>query len=131
PQNWWPSQQQPIERQPQLQPRPQSQQSQQPRRQPFPLRKPEVTVKEYPGCASTGNYRIANNSQESLNSNGTKENSCGSPHLLRPSKFWPQSQMHKLQPQQQQPTQQAQHFQQMHRQSSQPCLSSFTPNERY
>ena len=120
--NWWP--------QSQLRPQSQQSQAQQPRRQPFPLRKPEVTIKEYPGCASTGNYRLIHSSQESLNNNQSLESNCGSPHLLRPSKFWPQSQQIKLQPQHQQTTN---YQQQMQRQTSQPCLSTNTEpkNERY
>lgn len=145
PQNWQnsPPQQQQLRQRspsptPQFQPpfRAQSQQTQYspavtpssaPRRQPFPLRKPEVIVKEYPGCASTGNYRL-NCSNEELTSSNVQPGittpageTISSPHLLRPSKFWPVSQ--------QQHQQQRSHGQlhqlaekQMHRQTSQPSL---------
>lgn len=137
PQNWQfsPPQQQQQRRspsptshfQPQPQLRAQSVQPQNspaaPRRQPFPLRKPEVTVKEYPGCASTGNYRL-NCSNNELTSSGQIDfadgNSVGSPHLLRPSKFWPLSQQQQHQRSHQQLHQLPQ--QQMHRQTSQPSL---------
>lgn len=142
PQNWQNSPQQPQQQQrrsasPQPQPRPQSQQSQPyspaasqttPRRQPFPLRKPEVIVKEYPGCASTGNYRL-NSSNQELSSSSAAVAAASSPHLLRPSKFWPQPQQHSPQLQQSpvHPKLYSQQ-QQMHRQTSQPCLATQQTN---